>query len=107
MPADNNRFDIDGLSILCILLFLTSCVLVTISLLPLAAALVKNASQEVNALVDKGISPGALGNYTGAIAYYDKVLAVDPKAVDALNGKGLALDSLGNHTGAIAYFDKL
>ena len=48
-----------------------------------------------------------LGNYTQAIQYYDKALAIDPKNVDALNYKGLALDSLGNYTGAIAYFDKV
>ena len=46
--------------------------LVTISLLPSAAALVKNASPEVNALVDKGLSLYHLGNYTQAIQYYDK-----------------------------------
>ncbi|MGB8034605.1 MAG: tetratricopeptide repeat protein [Nitrososphaeraceae archaeon] len=99
MPADNNnRFDIDGLSILCILLFLTSCVLVTINLLPSATALVKNVSPEVNALVDKGLALDDLGNYTGAIAYYDKALAIDPKNVFALTFKGLALSILGNYT---------
>ena len=91
--------------ILCILIF-TSCMLVTISLLPSAASLVRNVSPEVNALVDKGASLDGLGNHTGAIAYYDKVLAIDPKYVFALTSKGIALDNLGNYTGAIAYYDK-
>jgi hypothetical protein len=47
--------------------------LVTISLLPSAAALVKNVSPEGNALVDKGLSLDSLGNHTGAIAYFDKL----------------------------------
>ena len=100
MQADNNnnRFDIDGLSILCILLFLTSCVLVTINLLPSVAGPVKNVSPEVNALVDKGLALDDLGNYTGVIAYFDKVLAIDPKNVFALTFKGLALSILGNYT---------
>jgi tetratricopeptide (TPR) repeat protein len=72
--------------------------LVTISLLPSAAALVKNISPEVNALVDKGLALDDLGNYTGAIAYYDKALAIDPKNVFALTFKGLALSILGNYT---------
>ena len=33
---------------------------------------------------------GELGNYTGAIVYYDKALAVNPKYVFALDGKGTA-----------------
>lgn len=72
--------------------------LVTISLLPSAAALVKNVSPEGNALVHKGIALDILGNHTGAIAYYDKALAIDPKDVRALTFKGLALSELGNYT---------
>ena len=32
-----------------------------------------------------------LGNYTGAIEYYDKAPATDPKDEAALNNKGVAL----------------
>jgi len=77
--------------------------LVTISLLPSAAALVRNVSPEVNALVDKGLTLSRLG---GAIAYYDKALSIDPKNVAALNSKGNTLASLGNPRGANAYYDK-
>lgn len=54
----------------------------------------------------KGDALEDLGNYTGAILYYDNVLATDPQYVYALNNKGLALDDLGNYTGAILYYDK-
>ena len=46
-----------------------------------------------------------LGDYTQAISYYDKALAIDPNNVYALSGKGVALDSLGNHTQDITYYD--
>ncbi|MFZ0514961.1 MAG: tetratricopeptide repeat protein [Candidatus Nitrosopolaris sp.] len=55
---------------------------------------------------NKGLDLGRLGNYTGAIIYLDKALAIDPHDVRTLNNKGLSLDRLGNHTGAIIYYDK-
>ena len=76
-----DRFSI-GLPLLSTLI-LTGCVLVTISLLPLPAALAQNTSTEVNALIEKGADLDSLGNYTGAIKYYDKALAMDPKYVAA------------------------
>jgi tetratricopeptide (TPR) repeat protein len=59
-----------------------------------------------DALYYKGEVLFDLGNYTGAILYYDKALAIDPKYVDALNNKGFALDNLGNDVEAILYYDK-
>ena len=50
------------------------------------------------ALNNKGLALDGLGNHTGAIEYYDKALAIDPKNVLALNYKGLALSELGNYT---------
>ena len=47
-----------------------------------------------------------LGNYTGAIEYYDKALAIDACSSNALTEKGLALYHLGNYTGAMSYHDK-
>ena len=47
-----------------------------------------------------------MGNYTGAITYYDKALAIDPKNVLALTSKGIALGNLGNYTGPIQYLDR-
>src|SRR5215469_11013199 len=47
-----------------------------------------------------------VGNYSQAIQYYDKALAIDPHYVKALTNKGVALDNLGNYAGAIEYYDK-
>ncbi len=48
-----------------------------------------------DSLTDKGVALRELGNHTGAIQHFDKVLAVDPNETDALYNKGFALDSLG------------
>ena len=42
----------------------------------------------------------------GAIIYYDKALAINPKYENALYNKGLAFDNLGNYNEAIKYYDK-
>jgi tetratricopeptide (TPR) repeat protein len=52
-------------------------------------------------LNNKGLALFRLGNYSGAIQYYDKALLIQPKYVNALYNKANALDNLGNHTGAI------
>jgi tetratricopeptide (TPR) repeat protein len=54
----------------------------------------------------EGLNQYGSGNYTEAIKYYDKALAIKPNYVAALNNKGLALSGLGNYTGAIKYYDK-
>ena len=60
----------------------------------------------VNALTNKAVALDRLGNYTGAILYIDKALAIQPNDTYALTGKGTALGRLGNYTGAILYIDK-
>ncbi|MFZ0512960.1 MAG: tetratricopeptide repeat protein, partial [Candidatus Nitrosopolaris sp.] len=57
------------------------------------------------ALYEKGDALNSLGNYTEAIQYFDKALAIDPKFEVALYDKGDALNSLGNYTQAIQYLD--
>ena len=47
-------------------------------------ALVLNPKYE-SSLYNKGLAVGNLGNHTGAIKYYDEVLAIDPKVKDALS----------------------
>ena len=42
-----------------------------------------------------------------AIAYYDKVLAIDANDTNALNNKGLALDNLVQYQEAITYYDRV
>jgi tetratricopeptide (TPR) repeat protein len=58
------------------------------------------------ALVNKGQALDDVGNYTGAILYYNKALAIDPKFEFALYDKGDALNSLGNYTQSIQFLDK-
>ena len=71
------------------------------------STLAKKSSDNVSALINKGLALDNLGNHIQAIQYYDKALAIDPNDVDALYNKGNALDSLGNHTQAISYYDKV
>jgi tetratricopeptide (TPR) repeat protein len=58
-------------------------------------------------LFNKGAALDNRGNYSEAIQYYDKVLAIYPKNFGALNNKGIALENLGNHSEAIQYYDKV
>jgi len=63
-------------------------------------------TSEKYALYKKGQALYTKGNYTEALTYVDKALAIDPNYYYALTGKGFVLDALGNHTGAIGYYDK-
>jgi tetratricopeptide (TPR) repeat protein len=47
-------------------------------------------------LFNKGLTLDNLGNYTGALQYYDKALAINPNDANALINKALALKYLGN-----------
>jgi Caspase domain/Tetratricopeptide repeat len=58
------------------------------------------------ASINKGLALDDLGNHTGAILYYDKALAIDPKDEETLYYKGDALNSLGNYTQSIQFLDK-
>jgi tetratricopeptide (TPR) repeat protein len=53
------------------------------------------------AALHKGLALENLRNYTGAILYYDKVLAINPNDTRALDSKGISLYNLRNYTGAI------
>ena len=57
-------------------------------------------------LDNKGVAFYHLGNYTGAITYYNRALAIDPSVVFASYDKGNALEALENYSDAITYFDK-
>ena len=54
----------------------------------------------------KGMAYLNEGNYTDAISYFDKALAINPNYPLALNNKGAALYGLGIYNESIAYFDK-
>ena len=63
-------------------------------------------STNIYDLYNKGAVQDSSGNYTQAIQFYDKALAINPNYINALTNKGVALDELGNHTGAINYYDQ-
>ena len=65
-----------------------------------------NSLTTANLLTNIGINQSIRGNYSRAIEYYDKALAVEPNYVSALANKGLALNSLERYYEAIEYFDK-
>jgi tetratricopeptide (TPR) repeat protein len=54
----------------------------------------------------KGMAYLNTGNYTEAITYFDKALAISPNYSLTLNNKGAALYGLGIYNESIAYFDK-
>jgi tetratricopeptide (TPR) repeat protein len=54
----------------------------------------------------KGMAYLYVGNYTEAIPYFDKALAINPNYTLALNNKGAALYGIGIYNESIAYFDK-
>ena len=55
----------------------------------------------------KGMAYLNAGNYTEAIPYFDKALAINPNYSLTLNNKGAALYGLGMYNESIAYFDKV
>jgi Tfp pilus assembly protein PilF len=57
--------------------------------------------------ITAGGNHGIEGNYTQAVEYFDKALAIDPNYINALNGKGWALNFQGNYAQAIPLFDKV
>jgi tetratricopeptide (TPR) repeat protein len=61
---------------------------------------VKESIIRVNSLHD-------VRNLTGAIEYYDKVLAVNANDTDTLNAKGLTLSQLRKYAEAIPFYDKI
>jgi tetratricopeptide (TPR) repeat protein len=70
--------------------------MIGLSLLPSAFGLTKAEENiivpgNVTTLYYKGQALYYLGNYTGAIVYFDKALAIDPKLIAALGNTGLAL----------------
>ena len=58
-------------------------------------------------LVNKGKYPAdKLGNYEGAIVFFDKALKIDFVYVPALVNKGGSLEKLGSHDDAQELFDR-
>ena len=64
------------------------------------------AQYDPTTLIKKGNTLFYQGNYTQAMQYYDKALAIDPNIEEAPTGKGTALYGLGNYIQALQYFNK-
>lgn len=74
------------------------------------SALIMNntsAQRDANDLVSKGNDARIFGNYSGALGYYDKALAIIPNDTQALQMKAFTLSDLGNYTGALYYYNKI
>src|SRR5919197_6464229 len=66
----------------------------------------QQTNQTTSALNKKGLDLINSGDYSEAITYFDKALAMNSSNVNALNNKAFALYSLGNYSEAISYYDK-
>src|SRR5919198_1050043 len=66
----------------------------------------QQTNQTTSALNKKGLDLINSGNYSEAITYFNKALAMNFSNVNALNNKAFALSSLGNYSEAISYYDK-
>jgi tetratricopeptide (TPR) repeat protein len=66
-----------------------------------------NSSPDVSTLVYEATALYNQGNYTKAIQYYDKALAIDPNNKAILDSKADTLVILGNYTQALQYYDKV
>src|SRR5262249_35337186 len=89
-----------------VILYSLWCVISTVDVAAKITPILERKTNITALLYAEGNYLHKLGNYTTAIKYFDKALAIDPNYVSALNDKGLALGYLGNYTGAIMYFDK-
>src|SRR5437899_3750859 len=72
----------------------------------------KPSSEQYRQLLEKqyfkaGNSLFDQGNYTNAIAYYDKALQINSTDINTLYNKALALDDLGKHDEALTYYGKV
>jgi len=68
--------------------------------------ILKEDPDNVNALVDKGVTLQNIRKIKQAISSYDKVLAIAPDNLDALLNKGAALHSNQKYLQAIDCYDK-
>ena len=59
------------------------------------------------AYYNRGVAKSALGNKQGAIADYDRAIAINPQYANAYLNRGNAKSALGNKQGAIGDFDQV
>ena len=63
--------------------------------------------QDIDTLFEESVNKIQFGEYEQALAYFDKILELDPENVKALMNKASVLVSLKKHSDAICYFDKV
>jgi len=64
-------------------------------------------SEDVDLLLKNGLESYLDGKLEESMAYFDKVLEIEPNNLDALNNKGGLLNTLGDFSEAIVYFDRV
>ncbi len=60
--------------------------------------------QDPASCIDQGEACSRRGDFTGAVAWFDRALDLDPKSAKAYTGKGLALQNLSRDKEALACF---
>ena len=60
----------------------------------------------VDALTNKGVALGALGNHKDSIALCNKAIEINPKNVNALTNKGVSLGYIRKYNEAIEWLNK-
>ena len=94
-------------TVFCFILILLSPIAININVSTSVSAQQQIAKENSSILIEKGIDLiYNQGNYTEAIKYLDKVLALYPNNVYAIFYKGAALSSLGSLTQAQPFITK-
>ena len=65
----------------------------------------KKEPENINALIDKGVTLQNMGRIKQAIKYYDRALDINPKNLNALVNKGASLHTSKQYEDAIKYYD--
>lgn len=65
------------------------------------------SESDIETLLDEADSLYDIGEYDGAISYYDKVLSIEEDNIYALNSKAAALINTGKYEEAVYYADRV
>ena len=63
--------------------------------------------EEIRSLYDDGIFLFCTGKYEEAIAYFDRIISINPDSMIAFGYKGLVLQKLMRHQEAIQCYEKV
>lgn len=101
-----------GLSLLAIFILVISISTSIVNFLQFHDILGKTTSDKTTSVSTSDLNANGKaladsGDNNGAIASFDKVLAIDPNNISALKNNGKALSKIGDYKGAIASYDKV